>query len=79
MRRCLPWVKKALPNVQHVAHKASKGPGYNPLFAIDHAFAKMRNDLARLSRETWTTTKTIEALERHLWLWVAWTNGYQLG
>jgi len=75
----VPWVKKALPNVQHIAHKAIKGPGYNPLFAIDHAFAKMRNDLARLSRETWTTTKTIEALERHIWLWVAWTNGYRLG
>jgi transposase-like protein len=43
-------VKKALSKVQHVAHKAIKGPGYNPLFAIDHAFAKMRNELARLSR-----------------------------
>lgn len=73
------WVRKALPDVQHVAHKAIKGPEYNPLFAIDHAFAKMRNDLARLSRETWTTTKTIDALERHIWLWVAWTNGYRLG
>lgn len=50
----------------------------DPLFAINVLFAKMRNDLARLGRKTWTTTKTIEGLRNHLWLYVAWNNGYRL-
>lgn len=40
--------------------------------------ARMRNDVARLGRKTWTTTKNLKALENHLWLSVAWTNGYHL-
>ena len=74
-------IKKALPHVIHQSHlSASHNPGgYNPLFQIDVLFAKMRNDLARLARKTWTTTKTQSALERHLWLYVAWTNGYRVG
>ncbi|UJJ57595.1 hypothetical protein [Rhodanobacter denitrificans] len=71
------WMGLALPGVQHKRTVAVKGPGYDPLFAINVAFAKMRNDLARLGRKTWTTTKTIRGLENHLWLWVAWTNGYE--
>ncbi|WP_146120196.1 hypothetical protein [Paraburkholderia sp. BL21I4N1] len=51
---------------------------FDPLFAINHTFAKMRNDLARLGRKTWTTSKTIDGLRDHLWLWVAWKNGYDL-
>lgn len=72
------WIGRALPSAQHKATVGVKGPGYDPLFAINVAFAKMRNDLARLGRKTWTTTKTIKGLEDHLWLWVAWTNGYRL-
>ena len=86
------WVKQALPNVKHLVVKSPKESGLgramkkatgeprdnDPLFAINVAFAKMRNDLARLGRKTWTTTKTIKGLEDHLWLWVAWNNGYKL-
>jgi len=72
------WIGLALPKVQHKRTLAVKGPVYDPLFAINVAFAKMRNDLARLGRKTWTTTKTVEGLENHLWLWVAWTNDYDL-
>lgn len=72
------WMAQALPDVKHQPTKAVKGPGNDPLFSVNHAFAKLRNDLARLSRKTWTTTKSIRALENHLWLWVAWTNGYRL-
>lgn len=72
------WIETHLSGVQHKRTVAVKGPVYDPLFAINVAFAKMRNDLARLGRKTWTTTKTIEGLENHLWLWVAWTNKYDL-
>lgn len=73
------WLGQVLnPPYVHSKNKSPIGPGYDPLFAVNVAFAKMRNDLARLARKTWTTTKTIKALENHLWLWVAWTNGYEL-
>lgn len=84
------WIRHALPRVRHVvaqspkenslgrAKKRATGePKENdPLFAINVLFAKARNDLARLGRKTWTTTKSKKALENHLWLWVAWVNGY---
>lgn len=72
------WLGKGLANYQHRVLHSPDTPGYDPLFVINHTFAKMRNDLARLGRKTWTTTKTIKGLEEHLWLWVAWTNGYKL-
>ena len=73
------WIQKHLPGV---VHEVGKSPGgkdeYDPLFAINHTHAKMRSDLARLGRKSWSTTKSINALTEHLWLWVAWTNGYRL-
>lgn len=86
------WIKQALPGVRHVvahspketslgrARKRATGEPRetDPLFAINVLFAKARNDLARLGRKTWTTTKSRKALENHLWIWVAWVNGYRL-
>lgn len=72
------WVAQTLPGITHAKLRSPTVPEYDPLFAINLAFAKMRNDLARLGRKTWTTTKTLKGLENHLWLWVAWTNDYQL-
>lgn len=86
------WIAKTLPGINHTVYhspketnlgrarkRATGEPRENdPLFAINVLFAKARNDLARLERKTWTTTKSRKALESHLWIWVAWTNGYQL-
>lgn len=73
------WIGRYLPGVKHTKQKTPAGnQDYDPLFAVNVLFAKMRNDLARLGRKTWTTTKTMEGLENHLWLYVAWVNGYQL-
>lgn len=78
------WLSRSLPGVQHqkvkalVSKLAQKADERDPLFAINLTFAKLRNDLARLGRKTWTTTKSIQGLENHLWLWVAWTNKYPL-
>lgn len=78
------WIRQNLPGHPHrpvkalVSKLAQKSHERDPLFAINLTFAKLRNDLARLGRKTWTTTKTIEGLERHLWLWVAWNNRYEL-
>ncbi|MCV2216112.1 hypothetical protein [Thauera sp. Sel9] len=74
------WIRANLPGIQHVrSHSPKKDPhAFDPLFQINLIHAKMRNDLARLSRKTWTTSKTIEGLRNHVWLWVAWINGYRL-
>lgn len=78
------WIQRSLPGIQHqkvkalVSKLAQKADERDPLFAINLTFAKLRNDLARLGRKTWTTTKSIKGLENHLWLWVAWTNGYNV-
>lgn len=73
------WIGRYLPGVRHTKQKTPEGnQDYDPLFAVNVLFAKMRNDLARLGRKTWTTTKTINGLENHLWLYVAWINGYPL-
>lgn len=86
------WIRQTLPGVtHHVLHsprntslgrakrKASGEPReHDPLFAINVLFAKMRNDLPRLARKTWTTSKSLNGLRQHLWLYVAWTNGYRV-
>lgn len=86
------WIRQSLPGVNHMVHHSPKETGLgrakkrasgeprenDPLFAINVLFAKARNDLARLGRKTWTTTKFIQGLENHLWLYVAWVNGYRL-
>lgn len=74
------WIGTHLPRVKHERLNSPKkvSGAYDPLHAINVVHAKMRNDLARLGRKTWMTTKTARALQDHLWLWVAWTNGYPL-
>jgi len=86
------WIKKDLPDVTHLIHHSPKETSlgrakkradgtpreHDPLFAINVTHAKMRNDLARLGRKTWTTTKSVQGLRNHLWLYVAWVNGYNL-
>jgi hypothetical protein len=42
------------------------------------ATAKIRNDLSRMARKTWVTTKKAEMLQAHLDLYIAWNNGYKI-
>lgn len=77
------WITNIIPKAQLqqvIVQKAVRGQPkpFDDLFAINNLFAKMRNDMARLGRKSWVTTKTIEGLERHLWLYTAWINGYKL-
>lgn len=86
------WIQAAGLKVVHQVHQSPKETTLgrakkradgeprerDPLFAINVIHAKMRNDLARLGRKTWTTTKTVAGLRNHLWLYVAWVNGYAL-
>lgn len=78
-------MKKFIPNIDYKPMKNSlKGISderrnkNDPLWRINHIAAKMRNDLSRLARKTWTTTKKIWALQAHIDLYIAWNNGYKI-
>lgn len=78
------WIAKVLPHAQIIQKVGNKKlpPGspkpFDDLFAINNTFARMRHDMNRLARKTWSTTKSMSGLENHLWLYVAWNNGYKL-
>lgn len=45
---------------------------------LNHAAAKLRADLARLRRRTWACTRKWQNLQQHLYLYMAWSNGYRM-
>lgn len=51
---------------------------FDPLFAINQRIAKFRDHVKRLTRRSWCTTKLKENLEKHLYLYIAINNGYQI-
>lgn len=77
-------IKKHLPHSTHVPMKGRR-PFYEgnkdpnkPLFTLNYTCAKIRNDLSRMARKTWVTTKALWALQAHLDLYIAFNNGYKL-
>jgi transposase-like protein len=82
-----PAINKILPQASYQQH-FGKPPAYlphhlrkkwkNPLFHINHLCAKNRADLSRVRRKTWITTKQMDRLQAHLYLYIAWNNGYRL-
>ena len=78
------WINSVVPHatIDQVVGNKTQLPGtpkqYDELFTINNTFARMRHDMNRLGRKTWSTTKTIEGLENHIWLYVAWNNKYKL-
>ena len=69
-------VKSFFPKSNYVTSKGGRGCivgqgelkklGFDPLFSLNHTFAKLRGDINRLARKTWCTTKLPERLELHL-------------
>ena len=80
------WITNILPTAQleqlsQSKKKEVKRDGdkeFDQLFAINNTFARMRHDMNRLSRKTWSTTKAIHGLENHIWLYIAWNNKYKI-
>lgn len=83
-RRYPAIIERLIPGAmveQHLSPGNDDHPcpdGFDPMFKLNHLFAKMRQDLSRLFRSTWATTKTLAGLHNHLMLYVAWQNGYQI-
>jgi transposase-like protein len=46
----------------------------NPLFAINHTLAMLRDGVSRLVRRTWAHAKLGARLALHLWIYAAWRN-----
>lgn len=51
---------------------------FDPMFAINQRCAKLRADVNRLIRRSWSTTKKVENLERHLLIYCCYNNGIDL-
>lgn len=78
---------KAHGNAVHRVHKNVKVPKmgkpilpkqWDPLFRLNHTITKLRSDLDRLSRQTWSASKTASALADHMAIYIAFNNGYAI-
>ena len=79
------WIGHQVPHAKLDQQSASQpkqtnanGKEFDELFAINNTFARMRHDMNRLARKTWSTTKAIHGLENHIWLYIAWKNKYKI-
>lgn len=72
--------KKFVPDAEfvQVPSRIAKAGGNDAMFALNYTAAKIRNDLSRMTRKTWVTTKAQWALQAHLDLYIAWNNGYPI-
>jgi transposase-like protein len=79
-----PIISKALPQVRHQTVRARRGcvvgygelkaTGKDPLFNLNHTAAMVRDNVKRMSRRTWCTTKRIDRLRDMLWIYVDYHN-----
>jgi hypothetical protein len=77
-------VAKFFPNARHVKFQsrrpASTGQGeikkgkFDPLYSINHTCGMFRANVSRLVRKTWVTTKRIDRLRAHLFLFAQYHN-----
>lgn len=79
-RAYITYIRNILPEAAHIQIKGrnDKNNG-KKIFTLNYTCAKIRNDLSRMARKTWVTTKTMWALQAHLDLYIAFNNGYNLG
>jgi transposase-like protein len=80
------WIKRHFPNIQHETVKGHRGCvvgqgelkkiGFDPLFDFNHTAAMLRANINRLVRRTWCTTKRLDRLIAHIWIYVQFHNQY---
>ncbi len=51
-----------------------KKGGFDPLFALNHTCANFRENVSRLKRKTWVTTKRADRLRAHLYIYAEYHN-----
>ncbi|MFZ3229073.1 MAG: hypothetical protein WA160_02620 [Pseudobdellovibrio sp.] len=81
-------VKEFFPEVNHVIvvsrkmkekkreliHNKIVKKIFDPMFALNQRCAKIRSDIRRMTRRSWCTTKNIENLKKHLYLYKIYNN-----
>ena len=67
--------KTMLPDIKHEIYSIGD---YNSMWRLNHICAKLRNNVSRLRRKTWATTKRLDRLQAHLYLFIAYQNGYNI-
>jgi IS1 family transposase len=89
--RCVyrPLIKEVIPGAVHKAHVQPKKKGrlaaktsilkrWDPLYRLNQTAAKLRADISRLARKTWSASKRAARLQDHLAIYIAFNNGYEL-
>ena len=81
-------VERHFPGHVHKAFKGRRGcvvgqgelkrGGFDPLFTLNHNCAMLRENLNRLRRKTWSTTKKPERLRLHLAIFTLYYNEFYL-
>lgn len=71
-------LKHTIPWAECKREKGDTTAGRNLLSKLNFTCALLRQDLSRLRRKTWITTKKIIALENHLTLYIAYHNKYKI-
>ena len=51
---------------------------FDPMFALNQRCAKLRDDVKRLARRNWCTTKKVENLTKHLIIYACYNNGLKV-
>jgi hypothetical protein len=72
---------RQIPNRGHRLQRLLKSRRRNikdPMFELNLVAAKIRHDLSRMARKVWVTTKLQDRLQKHLMLFVAYQNQYQI-
>ena len=77
-------VHKHFPSALHRTIKGGRGAitaqgelkkqRYDPIFSINHTFAKLRDDIKRLARKTWCTTKSPRELKLNIAMMAVYHN-----
>ncbi len=72
-------IKSVLPTAKIQTHKRGiEKTEFDPIFKLNHIAAKIRADLSRMRRRTWSITKKWKNLQKHLYIYIAWNNKYCL-
>lgn len=79
-----PVVKTYYPQISYKQYKGRRGcvtgrgelksGGFDPLFSLNHTAASLRENVNRLFRKTWCTTKDKNELQRHIDLYIHYHN-----
>lgn len=79
-----PDVRRHFPQARHVTYLSRRGTNsgggeikegaFDPLFALNHTCASLRENITRLMRKTWYTTKRPDRLQAHLYIYADYHN-----